>query len=78
MQYKKKYGLGEGTIVHVVDDNIEVAMKQLKSKLKKEDTMIELKQRRYYEKPSSIKHKKKVSIKRRNIREKKRSNKREI
>lgn len=77
MQYKKKYGLGEGTIVHVVDDNIEVAMKQLKSKLKKEDTMIELKQRRYYEKPSSIKHKKKVSIKRRNIREK-RSNKREI
>lgn len=78
MQYKKKYGLGEGTIVHVVDDNIEVAMKQLKSKLKKEDTMIELKQRRYYEKPSSIKHKKKVSIKRRNIREKKKSNKREI
>lgn len=78
MQYKKKYGLGEGTIVHVVDDNIEVAMKQLKSKLKKEDTMIELKQRRYYEKPSSIKHKKKVSIKRRNIRENKRSNKREI
>lgn len=78
MQYKKKYGLGEGTIVHVVEDNIEVAMKQLKSKLKKEDTMIELKQRRYYEKPSSIKHKKKVSIKRRNIREKKRSNKREI
>ena len=78
MQYKKKYGLGEGTIVHVVDDNIEVAIKQLKSKLKKEDTMIELKQRRYYEKPSSIKHKKKVSIKRRNIREKKRSNKREI
>jgi small subunit ribosomal protein S21 len=77
MQYKKKYGLGEGTIVHVVDDNIEVAIKQLKSKLKKEDTMIELKQRRYYEKPSSIKHKKKVSIKRRNIREK-RSNKREI
>lgn len=78
MQYKKKYGLGEGTIVHVVDDNIEVAMKQLKSKLKKEDTMIELKQRRYYEKPSSIKHRKKVSTKRRNIREKKRSNKREI
>lgn len=78
MHYKKKYGLGEGTIVHVVDDNIEVAMKQLKSKLKKEDTMIELKQRRYYEKPSSIKHKKKVSIKRRNIRENKRSNKREI
>jgi len=77
MQYKKKYGLGEGTIVHVVDDNIEVAIKQLKSKLKKEDTMIELKQRRYYEKPSSIKYKKKVSIKRRNIREK-RSNKREI
>jgi len=78
MQYKKKYGLGEGTIVHVVDDNIEVAMKQLKSKLKKEDTMIELKQRRYYEKPSSINHRKKVSMKRRNIREKKRSNKREL
>jgi small subunit ribosomal protein S21 len=78
MQYKNKYGLGEGTIVHVFDNNIEVAMKQLKSKLKKEDTMIELKQRRYYEKPSSISHRKKVSVKRRNIREKKRSNKREL
>tara|TARA_Y100001937_G_C7109070_1_gene326606 strand:+ start:30 stop:260 length:231 start_codon:yes stop_codon:yes gene_type:complete len=51
--------------VKVRDNNVDKAMRKLKKKLDKEGVMWELRQRRYYEKPSLKKlRKKKESMRR--------------
>ena len=51
--------------VKVRDNNVDKAMRKLKKKLDKEGVMWELRQRRYYEKPSVKKlRKKKASMRR--------------
>ena len=48
-----------GLSVPVYHNNVELALKKLKKKVKDSDLFLELKKRSYYEKPSKIKREKK-------------------
>ena len=48
-----------GLSVPVYNNNVELALKKLKKKIKNSGMMLELKKRTYYEKPSKIKREKK-------------------
>ena len=48
-----------GLSVPVYHNNVELALKKLKKKLKDSDLFLELKKRSYYEKPSKLKREKK-------------------
>ena len=66
MKYKKKFHKKRkprekqmgGLVVEVYNNNIELALKKLKRKVKNSGMMIELKKREYYEKPSKVKREK--------------------
>ena len=66
MKYKKKFQKRKpkerqmrGLSVPVYHNNVELALKKLKKKVKDSDLFLELKKRSYYEKPSKIKREKK-------------------
>ena len=48
-----------GLSVPVYHNNVEIALKKLKKKVKDSDLFLELKKRSYYEKPSKVKREKK-------------------
>ena len=48
-----------GLSVPVFHNNVELALKKLKRKVKNSDLFLELKKRAYYEKPSKVKREKK-------------------
>ena len=47
-----------GLSVPVYNNNVDIALRKLKKKIKNSDMMLELKKRAYYEKPSKIKREK--------------------
>ena len=51
--------------IHVVDNNVEKAIRVLKRKLQQEGMFREMKQRKYYEKPSVMRKKKKAAARKR-------------
>ena len=66
MGYKKKFQKRKprerqmmGLSVPVYHNNVELALKKLKKKVKDSDLFLELKKRSYYEKPSRVKREKK-------------------
>ena len=66
MRYKKKFHKRKpkerkmmGLSVPVYHNNVELALKKLKRKIKNSGMLLELKKRAYYEKPSKIKREKK-------------------
>ena len=67
MKYKKKFHKKRkprerqmmGLSVPVYNNNVELALKKLKKKVKDSDLFLELKKRSYYEKPAKIKREKK-------------------
>ena len=66
MRYKKKFNKRKpkerkmmGLSVPVYHNNVELALKKLKKKIKNSGMLMELKNRQYYEKPSKIKREKK-------------------
>ena len=66
MRYKKKFHKRKpkerkmmGLSVPVYNNNVELALKKLKKKIKNSGMLMELKNRQYYEKPSKIKREKK-------------------
>ena len=67
MKYKKKFHKKRkprekqmgGLSVPVYNNNVELALKKLKRKIKDSDLFLELKKRSYFEKPSKIKREKK-------------------
>ena len=66
MRYKKKFQKKRkprerqmmGLSVPVYNNNVDIALRKLKKKIKNSDMMLELKKRAYYEKPSKIKREK--------------------
>ena len=67
MKYKKKFQNKRkprerqmtGLSVPVFNNNVDIALRKLKKKIKNSDMMLELKKRAFYEKPSRIKREKK-------------------
>tara|TARA_R100001163_G_C4979810_1_gene136370 strand:+ start:405 stop:662 length:258 start_codon:yes stop_codon:yes gene_type:complete len=67
LRYKKKFHKKRkprerqmmGLSVPVYNNNVDIALKKLKKKIKDSDMMLELKKRAYYEKPSKLKREKK-------------------
>ena len=66
MKYKKKFHKRKprerqmrGLSVPVYHNNVELALKKLKKKVKDSDLFLELKKRAYFEKPSKIRREKK-------------------
>jgi small subunit ribosomal protein S21 len=67
LKYKKKFHKKRkpkgkefnGLQVEVWNNNVELALKKLKRKVKDSNLMLELKKRSFYEKPSKIKREKK-------------------
>ena len=66
MKYKKKFHKRKprekqmmGLSVPVYNNNVELALKKLKKKIKDSDLFLELKKRSYYEKPSKVRREKK-------------------
>ena len=66
MRYKKKFHKRKpkerkmmGLSVPVYNNNIELALKKLKRKVKNSGMMLELKRKSYFEKPSKVKREKK-------------------
>ena len=57
-RHKKKEKL-LGLQVNVYNNNIELALKQLKRKVKNSNLFLDLKKKSYYEKPSKIRREKK-------------------
>ena len=55
-----------GLSVPVYNNNVELALKKLKKKIKNSGMMLELKKRTYYEKPSKIRREKRNLAKLRN------------
>ena len=53
MLRKKKRNNNRGLYVEVIDNNVDLALKQLKQRVKDSNLMIELKERAYYQKPSA-------------------------
>ena len=48
-----------GLSVPVYNNNVDIALRKLKKKIKDSDLMLELKRKTYYEKPSKIKREQK-------------------
>ena len=48
-----------GLVVKVYNNNVEIALKKLKRKVKDSNLFLELKEKSYFEKPSKIKREKK-------------------
>ena len=48
-----------GLSVPVYNNNVDIALRKLKKKIKDSDMMLELKKKAYYEKPSKVKREKK-------------------
>ena len=63
---KKKNDIITGTQVEVFNNNIELAIKKFKRKIKDSGLMVELRDRQYYEKPSNQRRRKKGLAKLRN------------
>ena len=66
LRYKKKFHKRKprekqmvGLSVPVYNNNVELALKKLKKKVKNSGMMVELRRKAYYEKPSKIKREKK-------------------
>ena len=66
MRYKKKFHKRKpkerkmmGLSVPVYHNNVELALKKLKRKVKNSGMMLELKRKAYFEKPSKVKREKK-------------------
>ena len=67
MKYKKKFHKKRkprekqmmGLSVPVYNNNVDIALRKLKKKLKDSNLFLELKKKAYYEKPSKIKREKK-------------------
>ena len=66
MKYKKKFNKRKprekqmgGLSVPVYNNNVELALKKLKRKVKNSGMLLELKKRVYFEKPSKIRREKK-------------------
>ena len=67
MRYKKKFHKNRkpkekrmsGLVVPVYHNNVELALKKLKRKIKNSGMMLELKKRTYYQKPSKVKREQK-------------------
>ena len=66
LKYKKKFHKTKprerqmmGLAVPVYNNNVELALKKLKKKVKDSNLFLELKKRTYFEKPSKIKREKK-------------------
>tara|TARA_R110000851_G_scaffold278535_1_gene431598 strand:+ start:314 stop:571 length:258 start_codon:yes stop_codon:yes gene_type:complete len=67
LKYKKKFQNKRkprerqmtGLSVPVFNNNVDIALRKLKKKIKNSDMMLELKKRAFYEKPSRIKREKK-------------------
>ena len=66
MKYKKKFQKRKpkerqmrGLSVPVYHNNVELALKKLKRKIKNSGMMLELKKRTYYQKPSKVKREQK-------------------
>ena len=53
MLRKKKRNNNRGLYVEVIDNNVDLALKQLKQRVKDSNLMIELKERAYYQKTSA-------------------------
>ena len=53
MPRKKKRNNNRALYVEVIDNNIELALKQLKQRVKDSNLMVELKEKAYYQKPSA-------------------------
>ena len=53
MLRKKKRNNNVGLYVEVIDNNIDLALKQLKQRVKDSDLMIELREKAYYQKSSA-------------------------
>jgi len=53
MAFKKKQSDSKGLYVEVKNNNIELALKQLKQKIKESNLMVELREKSHYEKPSA-------------------------
>ena len=73
MKYKKKFHKRKprerqmkGLSVPVYNNNVELALKKLKKKIKNSGMMLELKRKTYFEKPSKVKREKKNLAKLRN------------
>ena len=70
MKYRKKFHKKRkprekqmmGLSVPVYNNNVDIALRKLKKKIKNSDMMLELKKRAYYEKPSKIKREKKNGV----------------
>ena len=65
MKYKKKFQKRKprekqmgGLVVKVYNNNVELALKKLKRKVKNSGMMLELKKRNYFQKPSKVKREK--------------------
>ena len=56
---KKNNEIIPGTRVQVYDNNIELAIKKFKRKIKDSNLMVELRDKQYYEKPSDRRRRKK-------------------
>ena len=66
MRYKKKFQKRKpkerqmmGLAVPVYNNNVELALKKLKKKVKNSNLFLDLRKKQYYEKPSKIKREKK-------------------
>ncbi len=53
MLRKKRRNNNRGLYVEVIGNNIELALKQLKQRVKDSNLMVELKEKAYYQKPSA-------------------------
>ena len=67
MRYKKKFHKKRkprdkkmmGLSVPVYNNNVDIALRKLKKKIKDSDLMLQLKRKSYFEKPSKVKREKK-------------------
>ena len=67
MRYKKKFHKKRkprerqmnGLSVKVYNNNVDMALRKLKKKIKDSDLMLQLKRKSYFEKPSKVKREKK-------------------
>jgi ribosomal protein S21 len=53
MLRKKRRNNNRALYVEVIDNNIELALKQLKQRVKDSNLMVELKEKAYFQKPSA-------------------------
>lgn len=58
-----EYSKPQGNIVYVKYDNVEQALRKLKKKVQNSGLIQELRDREYYEKPTSVRKRKKAAAK---------------